>query len=63
LAGKWKPSSPVAFRRAARYLKPIPEATQSYSPMVPALWDLFGMLTDKQIAALGNAQQLARKLR
>jgi hypothetical protein len=47
----WAPeNSSPEFLRAAKLLKPIPPEAQPYSAEYIPCWELFGSLTDKQIA-------------
>jgi hypothetical protein len=47
----WAPEHPsLEFLRAAKLLKAIPPEAQPYSPEYVPCWELFGSLTDEQIA-------------
>jgi hypothetical protein len=55
---EWAPENPSPeFLRAARVLKPLPEDVRPYSPLVLASYELFGTLTDEQIAAFQERRQ------
>ncbi|NIM07271.1 MAG: hypothetical protein GTN69_08685 [Armatimonadetes bacterium] len=48
---EWAPENPsLEFLRAAKVLKPLPEEILSYTMLLPACYELFGTLTDEQIA-------------
>jgi hypothetical protein len=54
----WAPKKPSKeFLRAAKVLKPVPEEAQGYSPIYPAAYELFGSLTDKQMAEFLTRKQ------
>jgi hypothetical protein len=54
----WAPKKPSKeFLRAAKVLKPIPEEVQPYDPLYVPAWELFGSLTDAQMATFAKVQQ------
>ncbi len=54
----WAPKNPSKeFLRAARVLRPVPEEAQPYQPTYPAAYELFGTLTDKQMAEFLTRKQ------
>ena len=54
----WAPRNPSpAFLRAAKVLKPLPEEVQQSSELLPALFELFGTLTDDQIKTFLQRKQ------
>jgi len=60
----WAPKDPSpAFLRAAKVLKPLPEEVQSYSPLYPAAYELFGTLTDEQLEDFLKPKQRRLPLR
>ncbi|MGD0113746.1 MAG: hypothetical protein ABSD48_17965 [Armatimonadota bacterium] len=54
----WAPKNPSpAFLRAAKVLKPLPEEVQQSSELLPALFELFGTLTDDQLKTFLQRKQ------
>jgi hypothetical protein len=54
----WAPeNSSPEFLRAAKLLKPIPPEAQPYSAEYIPCWELFGSLTDKQLAEFMKLKQ------
>lgn len=60
----WAPKNPSpAFLRAAKVLKPLPEDVQEASELLPALFELFGTLTDDQIKTFLQRKQVRQPLK
>jgi hypothetical protein len=60
----WAPEHPsLEFLRAAKLLKAIPPEAQPYSPEYVPCWELFGSLTDKQIAELMTPKYASHSMR
>lgn len=54
----WTPKNPSPeFLRAAKVLKPLPKDVQEATPVLPALYELFGTLSDQQITTFLQRKQ------